>query len=104
MSLSIFHQQSAHHSEKGDIPICKEGTFLDGCGGCLDLDTGTLEDLVRCCDFIEVGGYGDQLLDWLFGEIISYVKEHYLPGRVLTDRDNIAVIGKKKLGQFLIYF
>ena len=53
--------------------------------------------LVRCCDFIEVGGYGDQLLDWLFGEIISYVKEHYLPGRVLTDRDNIAVIGNKFL-------
>ena len=57
--------------------------------------TASIEDLVRCCDFIEVGGYGDQLLDWLFGEIISYVKEHYLPGRVLTDRDNIAIIGKK---------
>ena len=33
------------------------------------------------------------VVDWFFGDILNHVSENVLPGQVLTDRDNLAIIG-----------
>ena len=78
----------------GDVLACKNGSFEDLCNGCLNPnDIGNIEAMLKCCDVKKLGGNADHLLDWFFGDILNHVSENVLPGQVLTDRDNLAVIG-----------
>jgi len=62
----------------GDMIVCKNGTYKSG---------GTW------------GGGADLLLDWLLGDILSQMKETW-PDRLLTDRDNLGIVGYSLGGLF----
>ena len=83
----------------GDGFTCKTGSWDDGCGGCLSADANDLSDMVLCCDVVPEGGGGEALLDWLLGDILTEVDTMW-PGRLLTDQDNLAVIGYSLGGLF----
>ena len=75
----------------GQVCHCKAGTLLDLCDGCLQEDD-EIGSFLACCDLPVVGGVGDVMLDWV-EELVREVADDWAPGRLLTGRDSLGIMG-----------